>query len=245
MNDRGSAQGPGRAATIAVVGCTLLVALLVTWAALIGPGRVLDGEGPDVVRTSPTPTPTETVSEDVGPLPEPFDDVERGDFPLLVSLLAATLFGLVLLVLLAGVALGLRQLLRVRPRRRERALEVEFDVLEVPPARVAEAIVADAASQRAALLGGSPRNGIVQCWHRFETQAGGVGLPRRAWETSSEHALRVLDLAEADPHAVSQLAVLFREARFSDHEVTEESRDRAVRALEDVYASLTRRRVRP
>ncbi len=240
MNDRatgdqGSAQGPGRVAVAAVVGCTLLVTLLVSWAALIGPGQVLDGEGPG--RVGVTGARSEMTPPDPGPSREKLQDGENREAPLIVSILAVGLVVLAMLVLLAGLAAAIRFLWRLRPRASEHAVQVEFDVVEAP-ARVAEAIIADAAAQRTALLEGSPRNGIVQCWHRFETQAAGVGMPRRAWETSSEHALRILELAEADQVAVSRLSALFREARFSGHEVTEESRRQAVVALEDLHTSL-------
>ena len=62
------------------------------------------------------------------------------------------------------------------------------------------------AAQRAALAGGTPRNAVVECWHRFETAAAAAGLERQDWETSSEYTIRVLDLVDADPAAVSRLA---------------------------------------
>jgi len=226
---------------LAVVGCTLLVALLVAWAALIGPGRVLEGEGPG--RFALNPEANEATTFDPGEPLEDLDDVEPRRGSPIISILAAGLVLAAALVLLAGVLVGLRQLWRLRPRARESAVEVPFEVVDAP-ARAADAIMADAAAQRSLLFEGSPRNAIVQCWHRFEAQAAGVGMPRRAWETSSEHAMRILELAEADPVAVSRLSGLFREARFSDHEVAEESRDLAIRALDDLHAGLARSQVR-
>ena len=45
MVEQSSSPEAGRAAVLAVVGCTLLVSLLVTWAASIGPDKVLEGKG--------------------------------------------------------------------------------------------------------------------------------------------------------------------------------------------------------
>jgi hypothetical protein len=86
---------------------------------------------------------------------------------------------------------------------------------------------------------GSPRNAIVACWHQFEQHAAGAGIDRAPWETSSEFTLRVLDELSADPAAVTRLADLYRDARYSEHEITEESRDRASSALDDILDSLS------
>ena len=100
-------------------------------------------------------------------------------------------------------------------------------------------LVATAGEQRGLLsAGGSPRNAVVEAWHLFETSAGRVGAVRKPWETSSEFTLRVLDAVHADPHAVARLAQLYREARFSEHELTEDDRAAAVEALDAVHASL-------
>ena len=115
--------------------------------------------------------------------------------------------------------------------------EVEFDVLE-GPRRLAEEITRDAAEQRRVLLEGSPRNAIVECWHRFEQQAAEAGLERHPWETSSEFTLRMLDLVAADSGAVAELAVLYREARFSTHSLDEAARERAVADLDAIHAGL-------
>jgi hypothetical protein len=115
--------------------------------------------------------------------------------------------------------------------------ETEFDVLE-GPRRLAEEITRDAAEQRRVLMEGSPRNAIVECWHRFELQAAGAGLERHPWETSSEFTLRMLDLVAADSGAVAELAVLYREARFSTHSLDEAARERAVVDLDAIHAGL-------
>jgi ABC-type transporter Mla MlaB component len=179
-------------------------------------------------------TPTDTASPGDEPLPEP------GEPPFLLTLVAVVLQVAALGVLLVGLFLAVRWLWGLRIRRRVHTPEVEFDVVEAPQ-RVAAAVANGATEQRLLLLGGTPRNGIVACWNRFEVQAAAAGVPRRPWETSSEYTLRILDLARADTHAVAALAELFREARFSEHELGERARRRAVALLDEIHASLGRR----
>ena len=105
---------------------------------------------------------------------------------------------------------------------------MEFTTLD-EPARLVEAITGDAAEQDGLLRDGDPRNAIVAAWLRFEAQGDSVGLGRRSWETSSEYAIRILDLVSADSGAVNRLAGLYREARFSDHPITEVHRQRGAR----------------
>jgi hypothetical protein len=59
-------------------------------------------------------------------------------------------------------------------------------------------------------------------------QAEAAGIGREPWETSAEFTLRVLDLVSADERAVAELSVLYREARFSDHDLDEAARTAAV-----------------
>ena len=105
--------------------------------------------------------------------------------------------------------------------------------------QVSEVIEDDAVEQRVELEeGGEPRNAIVACWHRFELQATRGGVRRKPWQTTSEFVLGVLDLVGADRGAVGRLADLYREARFSDHPMTDEHRRAALEALEEIHRSL-------
>jgi hypothetical protein len=122
-------------------------------------------------------------------------------------------------------------------RRPPAPVDVDFDVLD-DPEPLAEEIRADAADQLALLLGGTPRNAIVACWDRFEEHAERARVARRPWETSSEFTLRLLERVSADPASVSRLEALYREARFSGHEIDEPRRTAAVEALEAIHASL-------
>lgn len=229
-------------AMVAVLGAVLVVVFLGTWAASIGPGDVLTGDGPAAQRITPSegPSPSDSASptarrtDSDAQRPEP-----AGDHPVINALLTVAQVALAALWLyLAYRLLGWlweRYTLRRRPEPRPE--EVSFDVLEVAH-RVAEEIERDAARQRDLLLGGSPRNAIVQCWHRFEQQAETAGLPRKSWETSSEFTLRMLDLVVADSAAVERLAVIYREARFSDHPVGERDRAAALADLDAIHTAL-------
>jgi hypothetical protein len=228
-------------AVAAVVGGVLLVAVLVTWAASIGPSGVLTGEGPEAQRL--TPSQTTSLEEPTGDSAEQVRDrlAERyaGDHPILRAI-ALILELVALLALLYVLFRGGRWAWETYDARRRPPpppAEVDFDVLE-GPRRLVEEISRDAAEQRRLLLEGSPRNAIVECWHRFEEQAADAGLERHPWETSSEFTLRMLDLVAADSSAVAELAVLYREARFSTHALDEDTRARAVADLDAIHAGL-------
>lgn len=248
---------------VAAVAATCLFMVLVAWATLLGPDEVFTGPGP---RPGPATTPTNTciplpvrtladgTTEVV--IPEDFVDrdycdppaagsdeyrdiVEQNPPPLWLKVLVWLFLGAVLVAAAAFVAwvvvLAARDVLA---RRGEGVrTEIEFTTLD-EPVRVAEQVARDAEAQDALLRDGDPRNAIVGAWHRFEVQGERAGVPRRASETSSEYAIRILDLAEADTGPVNRLAELYREARFSDHPITEEHRSEALAALAAIRRSL-------
>jgi hypothetical protein len=237
-------MGAGRATTTAVaavLGSVLAVVLLVTWAASIGPGGVLTGDGPATHRISPTQT---TTSAQPSGSPTRGADRRRGsssegDHPVVRALLTVLPVGMALLLLAGLVRLSRAAWDRWTLRRRPPPPPpvIEFDVLETPR-RVAEEIRRDAIAQRALLLEGSPRNAIVACWQRFEEQAARAGVVRSPWETSGEFTLRVLDLVAGSSAHVERLSELYREARFSRHPVDEVARQAAVTALDAIHAEL-------
>lgn len=140
-----------------------------------------------------------------------------------------------ILLVAAGLALLISAWNR-RPRlrwRRKRPPE-DFDVLDELATRVA----ADASAQRDALATGTPRNAIVACWLRLEAVTEGAGLDRDPADTSEEFTSRVLGQFSIDASAVEELAALYREARFSSHDMGETERAAAVDALDAVHQSL-------
>ncbi len=232
--------------TAIVLLVTGLVLLIGVWAATSGPDRVFEGDGPspDRISTETPEEPTSTVSEvnvEGGDSVDP-DTSESG----WAAVLARILLTGVLVLLGVGAAVLLWALWRDRERwrvRERRLDEPDFDVLD-DVGRVEKAIADDAVEQRALLADGSPRNAIVACWERFERQAETAGVPRRSWETSTEFAGRLLLLVAADAVAVDRLARLYRQARFSDHDVTEADRAAALAALDLIHAGLSGRRER-
>lgn len=237
-----TARRAGVSAVAAVVATALLVVVLAAWAASIGPSDVLTGPGP-----SPAGTPSfeESPSRDAGALVVGDEQQDRGT-PGWVRT-AATLLDVVMAVL--AVYLVLRYVGRPllswgagRRRRRRgrsgRAEDPDFAVLQ-PAEAVAREMLEDADEQRLELAGsGTPRNAVVACWHRFETQAAAAGVARHPWETSSEYTMRVLDLVDAHQPAVSRLGQLYREARFSEHELTEDHRREALAALDAIHRTI-------
>lgn len=230
-------------AVAAVVGVALLVVLLAAWAASIGPSHVLTGPGP-----SPAGTPTDSASQQSQGGSLPFQAEAAHHTPdwvrtaaLVVNLLVAAVF--VFLLLRYVVVPLVRALLRRRRLRRWQrsgaAARAEDFTLLQPAEAVARAMLDDADAQRAELeRTGTPRNAVVACWHRFETQAAAAGVPRHPWETSSEYTMRVLDLVDAHQPAVSRLGALYREARFSEHELTEAHREEALAALDAIHRTV-------
>ncbi|MGB0100131.1 MAG: DUF4129 domain-containing protein [Nocardioides sp.] len=241
MTVRTTGRRTGAVATAAVVAAALLVVVLAAWAATSGPSGVLTGEGFDPAGT-PSQAPTATASSDTGTAPsetEPPPDVEVKPWVrALATVLRVVVLLLVASVLVRYLLLPLVRWLVGRRFARQSAQDPDFVVLD-PPQAVAREMAADASAQRQELLDtGSPRNAVVACWHRFETQAGAAGVERHPWETSSEYTMRVLDLVDAHQPAVSGLAALYREARFSEHELTEEHRHEAVAALDAVHRTI-------
>ncbi len=125
---------------------------------------------------------------------------------------------------------------RPRLRWRRPGRSDEFDVLDDIAARV----VADASAQRDLLAGGEPRNAIVACWLRLEDLIGAAGHERHPADTSEEFTARVLSQFAVDAAAVDRLASLYREARFSSHEMGEEQRRSAIGALDALHDGLSR-----
>ena len=142
---------------------------------------------------------------------------------------------LMLSVALIALVLLARWAWRRRWHRPARPAEVPFDVLP----DVARALADDASEQLELLEEGSPRNAIVACWLRLEETADLAGVPRDPAETTAEFTTRVLGALTFDPAMINGFARLYREARFSRHELGEPARRAAVAALRSLYHDIS------
>lgn len=223
------------------IGVSAVVAagfLVLLWSAAAGPASVFGTEGltlgprlSEVQEVGPTPPPP---TIEPGPAPERSPDPSRvHDLTWVADLLRWT----VLLLLFVALVLAAMWLWRHRWRPLQKPTPVEFEVLPVDDA-VPAALSREASTQLAMIEEGSPQSAIVRCWLRLEEAVAEAGLPRVPSETSSEFTLRVLRNLDVDPRAVATLARLFREARFSEHELGEQERSAARSALQHLYADL-------
>jgi hypothetical protein len=103
-----------------------------------------------------------------------------------------------------------------------------------------EVLLEGAGARVAELQTGSPSNAIVACWVRLEAEVAAAGFRLDASRTSSETTTAVLREYDVDETALHELAGLFREARFSAHELTEAHRARAADALTVLHVDLRR-----
>jgi hypothetical protein len=243
----GKATGT-RGAGSAVVGVLLATVVLLglaTWAASIGPDEVV-GDGPAAGASLTRPTDANTATGERDEVRHGDTAPPRSEHAAWATFLARTLIAVAVALLAFAVVrrvVALARRLR-RPAGRTRDEPVEPDGPEdllAQAAGAAEAILGDVQDQRDLLGTGTPRNAIVACWHRFEVQADEAGVPRRRHETSSEFTLRLLDLVDADLDAAASLARLYREARFSDHELDESAREQARTALDALHRGLLSR----
>ncbi|WP_153396987.1 DUF4129 domain-containing protein [Ornithinicoccus halotolerans] len=220
-------MGSGRGTVVAVLAGAGLGALVLLWAAgsdtplLSFPDSTVDPPGPeDEAPVSAPPQPRPTGAEQ-----EPQPDRRPG---LPWDVLLALLVTLVVLGLLVRVILRLLGDRGQEPQEEQDGLE-ELEAL----------VAATSAQQRArAAAEEDPRNAVVACWVALEDAAASSGLPRGPAETSMEFTSRVLTRWQVRQEPLTELARLYREARFSRHPVTEEQRERALATLALIHEDL-------
>lgn len=154
--------------------------------------------------------------------------------------------GIALVAVLAAVLVMLVVFHLAGRREREPRWEWPDPVSDLPPdwgTPEPAAMLAEVQRRLAALDDGSPGEAIVACWVTLRDDATRHGVPPEAAETSREYAHRALGTFALDPRALETLAALYREARFSEHEMTEADRARARGALQALLAGLADQRL--
>ena len=90
------------------------------------------------------------------------------------------------------------------------------------------------------LARGTPSNGVIAAWVSLEDAITSAGIHQNEARTPAEIVTAVMRSYAVDAGALDRLASLYREARFSRHEVGEDMRDQARAALRQVTADLAR-----
>jgi Domain of unknown function (DUF4129) len=91
----------------------------------------------------------------------------------------------------------------------------------------------------AELASGPVDDTIVACWIRLEEAVAKAGVEHHPWETPAELATRVLRELEVPEEPTRRLLSLYREARYSRHELHDDARIEAIDALREIRAALT------
>jgi hypothetical protein len=220
--------------TVAVVVAALAVAILLAWASVAGPTRIVVEQTGDGVATKPLDRPREQQSH------EDRKELERALRTKDPSWGADTLTMLGLLISLLFLGVVARGLVAaISARLPDKQLVLDVDALTDPLDLLdREALAHDVAQQHESLERGDVRDAIVACWVRLEELALEAGVVRLPSDTATELVERFLRALEVDPRPVADLARLFHEARFSSHAMGEDARVRARTDLDDLHREL-------
>lgn len=141
-----------------------------------------------------------------------------------------------LLVVVVVVAIVLIALALARRLRRDPVTVKD----EVRGGLLPDVLVAGVRESEAQLDVGTSGEAVINAWLTLERTAHAVGIDDDASRTPAELVAAVLDEQAVDPAAIERLAALYREARFSEHPITEQHREAARQALRTVRDDLLR-----
>ena len=225
----------GRNRAVAVTAAVLSALVLVVLAA-----------GSDRAATLTPREPTDLVAvapEAPEELPEPDDGVEEAPGDTSDNIPEPLFWALIVLVVLpvAMAAWFLRQLVSM-PSLRRRLRFGRAEGADEPAPETDDEVRAELAGAVAAGLReldqGGPGAGVLASWVLLERAAADAGTHRAAPDTPSELAGKLIDRHGVSSAPLLRLAELYREARFSAHDVPERNRAEARAALEQLRAEL-------
>jgi hypothetical protein len=166
--------------------------------------------------------------------------------PLWVAVLYYGVLAIAICGLLAWVAAGLYGMFRltlaaagIRRRKRDARDAAADDPYPEAKAAQARRLAAALADSMAELEEGDARRAVINAWLRLERTAAGAGTHREAADTAEDLVGKVLIRHDVSPVALRQLADLYREARYSPHDVDESMRGQARDAFARVATELT------
>lgn len=110
------------------------------------------------------------------------------------------------------------------------------EALAAPP----DGLLDDAERRRRLLRDSEVSRAIIDCWVALEDDAARAGVPPLPHETSTEYTQRVLGRWVRDEEPLLRLGSLYREARFSEHDLPESAREAAQAALAELAGELRR-----
>lgn len=111
---------------------------------------------------------------------------------------------------------------------------------------VAASVLAGAVEQVETLRSGADvGDSVIRAWVRLEEDLQAAGVRRHAARTAAETVTATLSDHDVDEDALIDLATLYRQARFSDHALTEDDRLDAVRSFRRIHDDLRRERRQP
>jgi hypothetical protein len=209
-----------------------LVLLLSAWVASAGPVALFARQDPNALSARRARGSDFEAWSNVPPAPDKIYTSSTANEAVVATIvwgLKLAIVGIIAFVLF----LIAREVWRGQRPEDEHQEQVHIDTLP-------EVLLRGARERTAELQAGTPANAIVACWMRFEAEVAAAGVREDTSRTSTEVTAAVLEEYDVDSAALGELAALFREARFSAHELTEEHRARATDALTAVHVDLRR-----
>jgi hypothetical protein len=209
-----------RGVLIFVLGAALVtVAVVIIVALHLHVFSGINNSGQVSLKLRPQPTPKQTLKA----------TPSSGNFHFPVQ---AVLYGLLILVLLAGVLLSVWWSQRFRPALGSRS----DDLIAEDPEDLREAVESGRSALRTV---DDARAAIIACYVAMETSLADRGAARAVADTPDELLARATKSGVVHGTAAARLTALFYEARFSSHPLERGQRDAAERALDELAAALS------
>jgi|SRR5436305_1200371 len=213
----------GRGLLVAALACGAVLLVLLVCGVAARSGSWASGRPHAAATAVPKPVAGDTDTSTDTSTPAP---IRRGTGPG-VDFVAYLLTAFTLVLALLGVLL-LADLVRLPARRPWRRQLVSSEVELADDVRVSDDEVLHDAVERALVeIADQPdaREAVVRAWLLLGEAAAVAGTPRRPAESAREYARRLGDKHRLPADSLERLAALYREARFSDHQMLPEQRD--------------------